>query len=76
MKPVAHLGRRHAGGERGPSGVTDLRKEGCGAEALSLLLASQAGPGPRDVLWFSLAPPLPSEPFPPLSTPSHRCLLE
>lgn len=56
--------------------VTDLRKEGCGAEAL-LPPVSQAGPGPSDVLWFSFAPHCPvSPPLLPTPLPSHRCLVE
>lgn len=29
-------------------------------------------PGPTEVLWFRLVPPLPGEPFPPHPLPSHQ----
>lgn len=61
-KPAVQSGQRHAAGRGQPPRVTDLRKEGRGAEALLPLPVSQAGPGPSDVLWSSFVPPQPSEP--------------
>lgn len=63
-KPAVQSGQGHAGGRGQPPRVTDLRREGRGAEALLPLVVSQAGPGPGDVLWFRFVPPQPSEPPP------------
>lgn len=52
-------------GEGSPQGSQTSGRQAAGAEALLPLLVSQAGPGPSEVLWFSLVPALPSEPSPP-----------
>lgn len=52
-------------GEGSPQGSQTSGRQAVGASALLPLLVSQAGPGPSEVLWFSLVPPLPSEPSPP-----------
>lgn len=57
-------------GEGSPRGSQTSGRKATGAQALLRLLVSQAGPGPTDVLWFSLAAPpsphkLPREPSPP-----------
>lgn len=53
--------------EQAPQGSQTSGRKAVGAMALPPLLPTQAGPSPRDVLWFGL---LPSSP-PPLS---HQCL--
>lgn len=52
-------------GEGSPQGSQTSGRQAVGASALLPRVVSQAGPGPSEVLWFSLVPPLPSEPSPP-----------
>lgn len=66
MKPAVQLGQRFAAEERaGPEGSQTSGRKAVGAVALPPPVATQAGPGPSDVLWFGLIPPLPGEPSPP-----------